>query len=302
MEHTELVKQFVEAYYKAQKHLDDSQTADARKQYYLLLNLYSRINKETTDEFQKELAYSQVTKVFNRLKEINSEKSIPFNIILAGIVIIILSIIVALNPGIVGLTAFQDEMSQQVELEFTNTTVTEIILKQNPLSFAITGTFEGESAKVFIEKKGKLELVFDTEKSVILDGKFTKACIDTCKMDDFDGVTARLFVEVQNGKLNIDSAEYHIERLKNSPPQWIGKKKEFNIPGKTILELGTYFKDPEGDKMVFLSTTEDGLDIRVENDKLIIIPKQKFKEKKTITVIASDLEKLTKVPIILNFE
>ena len=302
MEHTELVKQFVEAYYKAQKHLDDSQTADARKQYYLLLNLYTRLNKETTDEFQKELAYSQVTKVFNRLKEINSQKSIPFNIILAGIVIIVLSIIVALNPGIVGLTAFQDEMSQQVELEFTNTTVTEIILKQNPLSFAITGRFEGESAKVFIEKRGKLELVFDTEKSVIHDGEFTKACIDTCRMDDFDGVTAKLFVEVKNGKLNIDTLEYHVERLENRPPQWIGEKKEFNIPGKTILELGTYFKDSEGDKIVFLSTTEDGLDIRVENDKLIIIPKQKFKEKKTITVIASDLEKLTKVPITLNFE
>ena len=298
MKHSEIVRNFVQAYYRAQKQLDDNKVDEARKQYYVLLDLYSKLNKTNADEFQKELAYDQVTKVFNRIKESQTTSKVPMNIIIAGVLIIVLSVVVALNPGIVGLTAFQDEISQPINITFTDTTVTDIILKQKPLSMAVSGEFEGESAKIFIEHKGELVLLYDSEKA---DSEFNKACVDTCKLEDYEGTTVKLFIEVNKGKLTIKELAYHIERVENKPPEWIGEKRNFNVAGKTVLNLSAMFKDPENDPIVYLSTTADGLDIRVENDKLIIAPKGTITEEKSITVIASDLGKLTKVPITLQF-
>ncbi|RLE47451.1 hypothetical protein DRJ25_02375 [Candidatus Woesearchaeota archaeon] len=300
MEQQEIVKNFIQAYYKAQKHLDENQVDLARKQYYTLLDLYSKLNKTNIDEFQKELAYDQVTKVFSRIKESQTENRIPLNIIIAGALVIALSIVVALNPGIVGLTAFEDEISQEVNLVFDNTTVTTVILKQPPLSFAISGEFTGESAKVFLEQEGKLLLIFDSSKASMKEGRFSKACEETCKLNGFEGTTAKLFVEVKNGKLKIDDIDYHIKRIENKAPEWVGKTTEFKVTGKTELNLSSMFNDPEGDELVYLSTTDDGLDIKVENDKLIITPKEKIKEAKKITIIASDMGKLTKVPITIT--
>ncbi len=302
MEQSQLVKDFVESYYKAQQHLDASRVDSARKQYYLLLDIYSKLMKTNMDEFQRELAYDQITKVFNRIKEVQKGTTkMPLNIIVAGVLIIVFSIIVALNPGIVGLTTFQDEISQPVTLVFENTTVSTGMLKQVPLSFAISGKFEGESAKVFLEHKEQLVLVFDTEQVALDDeGKFTKSCLDTCTLNDFEGVVAKLFVEVINGRLEVNELIYHIERTENQPPEWIGESKDFAVKGKTIIDLSKQFKDPEGDELVFLSTTEDGIDIRVERNQMIIIPKAGVTGDKIITVIASDLGKLTKIPITLK--
>ncbi len=298
----EIVKNFVETYNKAQRHLDESQVDSARKQYYLLLDIYSKLMKTEIDEFQRELAYDQITKVFNRIKENQVRDKVPVNIIVAGVLIVILSIIVALNPAIVGLAAFQDEISQPVNLVFTNTTVSTGILKQTPLSFAITGKFEGESAKLFLEHQDKLILVFDSEQaSIDEDGNFEKICIDSCKLENYEGTTVQLFVEVLNGRLEISDLVYHIERIENQPPQWVSETNNFKITGRTEINLSRYFKDPENDKLVFLSTTEDGIDVRVERDKLIITPASEGGEQKTITLIASDLQKLTKVPVILDF-
>lgn len=303
MNSSEIVKDFVQAYYKAQKFLDDDNVDEARKQYYKLLDHYSKLNKAGADEFQKELAYDQVTKVFNRIKESQVSNKIPLNVIVAGILIIIFSVIVALNPGIVGLATFQDEITQQFGQDFDNTTVTTVILKQEPLSFAISGQFAGESAKVFMEKNGKLILVFDSSKANIDEnGKFMKSCEDTCKLEDFKGTTVKLFIEVTHGKLRIDDIVYYTERIENLAPEWIGKQKDFNVKDTIEVKLSDLFKDPEGDKIVYLSTTEDGLDVIVEKDLLRIKVREKPEEAKTITIIASDLGKLTKVPITLHFQ
>jgi hypothetical protein len=301
MEDNNLVKDFVQAYYRAQKSLDENNVPDARKQYYVLLDLYSKLSKNIDDEFQKELAYDQLNKIFNGIKEARTETKIPLNMIIAGVIIIVLSIVVALNPGIVGLAAFQDELVQPVNLVFEDTAVTSISLKKEPLSLAVSGEFNGESAKIFLEHSGKLVLLFDSSQ-VDSDGKFNKVCVDTCKLTDFKGNEVKLFIEVKNGVLKLDDLVYYVKRTENNPPQWIGGDKEFVIKGRTEIDLSSLFRDPEGDELVYLSTTEDGLNLIIENDKLIITPRENAEGEKKITLIASDMGKLTKVPITLKIE
>ncbi len=76
----------------------------------------------------------------------------------------------------------------------------------------------------------------------------------------------------------------------NMPPQWIASTTKFVIPKNTplLLDLPTYFKDPEGQPLTFLTTQTEDFVVVLANDQLSITPAPGFVGERVVTVFASD--------------
>lgn len=87
-----------------------------------------------------------------------------------------------------------------------------------------------------------------------------------------------------------------------SPPQWRGGQTEFTLPAGTDLayDFSSAFRDPDGDRLVFLATESPGLRVSVSGSVVTIEALPGAFGDHQVTVMASDLASVTKVPITIH--
>lgn len=290
----ELIKKFVELQSQTEQLLLKDKIKDAKQKYLDVVDSYHQIEKSQLEHYHKELAYGQVTTLFKKVNGTKKRMKIPYHLIIAGILVIAMSLLVFFKPSIVGLAGMENTVRQPVNITFTETKLHQLTLRDKPITLQATGTYNG-TAKLYYKQGDKFELIFDSTKAK--DGKFTDACEETCELTAASNVID-LFAQVEKGStLTITELSYKIERKGNTAPTWKATSRTFkaktNTP--TTLNLDEYFTDAEEDPLVYLSTTAEGLEVTVQNDQLTIIPKTTGT--KNIVLIASDLIAVTRIPV-----
>ena len=86
----------------------------------------------------------------------------------------------------------------------------------------------------------------------------------------------------------------------NTAPEWVGGTPEFDIVGKTTINLGTYFKDRNWNKLTYTVTDAPNLDIEVKGNLLTIMPDHGIMGVRVVHIVASDGEEKTRVTATLN--
>ncbi|MBW3018851.1 hypothetical protein KY329_01535 [Candidatus Woesearchaeota archaeon] len=288
----DVIKRFVETQDKIHSLIVHNELDKAKTLYHDLLGIYNQISESDMEYFHKQLAHEQISAVHGDLTAAEKTVRVPVNVIVAIVLVVALSALVFINPSIVGLITFQDEVTQAVNITFTESKIMDLNLKDVPLSISASGSYEGD-VKLFYKVGDDLTLIFDSSTT---DGNtFTKVCEDTCSVKS-DSNSIELFAQVgDDSVLKLDEIIYTVARDDNSAPVWKSKTREFTISGEYELNLDEYFEDPDGDELVYLSTSDKGLKVTVSNNIVRIVPESKGEMQ--ITVIASDLDKLTKVPL-----
>ena len=297
----ELVKKFVDVHAQTEKLLNDDKIAEAKQKYMEVVNAYHELEKSSLEHYNKELAYDQVTQLFKKVNETKARVQVPYNLILAAVLILGFSIVIFLKPSIVGLAGFEDLIRQPISITFDESRLQQVTLKDSPLTLSVSGEFTG-TVKLFFKKGNKFELVFDSEKSISNNGTFTDICEETCEVIA-DSNSIELFADVsKGGRLVVRELLYKVQRTDNTAPMWTGSTKAFTAQkGKPLnIDLTQYFSDAENDALVFLSTTDRDLEITLQNSKVTITPKATGK--RHIVLIASDLQDITKVPVTINVQ
>ncbi len=293
----DIIQRFVELHYQTEQLLSQDKVKEAKQKYAEVLNAYQSIDKSMLEHYHKELAYDQVTTLYKKVNEAKERVKIPYNLIVAAALVIAFSMMIFMKPSIVGLASFEDTIKQPVQLTFTETRVESVTLRDKPLTLSASGQYTG-SAKLYLKQGQKFELIFDSETSVSQDGKFVNICEETCNIIA-ETNAIELFAQVE-GTLTVTELSYNIERKDNSAPAWTGKTRVFNakVGEKLVLDLSQQYNDPENDPLVFLSTTDEGLDVIVQQNKVTITPKTPGEKK--ITFIASDLLEVTRIPVTIQ--
>jgi len=297
----ELIKKFVDLHSQTEQLLNGDNVKDAKQKYLEVVNAYHDIEKSQLEHFHKELAYDQVTILFKKVNEAKERVQVPYHLIVAAVLVIAFSILVFLKPSIVGLAGYEDLIKQPVDITFTESRLVEAGLRDRPLTLSASGEFTGR-VKLFFKQGDKFELIFDSEKSKSENGKFTEVCEETCEVNA-NSNSIELFADVEKGStLHITEFSYKIQRKDNSAPTWTGTTRTFTaLNGKLLtIDLSQYFEDAENDNLVYLSTTDEGLDVIVQNSKVTITPKTTGT--RNIVFIASDLLEVTKVPVTIQVQ
>lgn len=288
-----LIEKFVAAQKSAQDLLAQGDVASAKQKYLEVLDVYHQIDQSSLEQFHKELAYDQVHALFSQVNEAKARMKIPYNLIVAGILIIALSTGIVLKPSIVGLAGFDDLVRQEVNLNITESSIKTVTLRDSPLSLSASGEFTGK-VKLFHKEGERLRLIFESNSS---SGNFTDVCVETCTLSA-NGNTVELFAQVEEGaSLFVKEVSYRVERKSNTAPRWTGTSTTFraSVGKPTTIDLADYFSDDENDPLVFLSTSSEGLDVEVQNSNITLKPNAGGT--KNILFIASDLIAVTRVPV-----
>lgn len=87
--------------------------------------------------------------------------------------------------------------------------------------------------------------------------------------------------------------------LSNNAPVWSGDTifKVSSTEGSLDVDLSKYFTDSDWDEMTFISTQTENLTVEVIGDILTLLPKTGSNGTEQITVMASDMQIVTKVPV-----
>lgn len=290
----DLVRNFVETQDEVRTLLAKDDIKGAKEKFMELHAAYTKLADSEIEHYHKEIAHKQLTAIHSKLTDEERAVRIPINMIVAGVLLVVFSFVVFMNPSIVGLITFEDKVIQPLNMTYTESKISSFNLNDAPLSLAVSGHVDGD-AKVYWKRGNDLVLIFDstsTESDI-----FREACVDTCDIQS-DSNAVEIFVQVNEGELRLDNLVYTIPRDDNQAPVWTGKEKVFEISDDLTLDLDEYFEDPDEDQLVFLSTSADGLRVSVEDNHLTFSPVSKGE--KRITWIASDLDKLTKVPVNVN--
>ena len=299
-EQTDLIKSFVEVSSKARGLLDQRKVDEAKQVYLELLSVYNEINNSALVKYHKEIAHSELIKLHTEIEHSKPPIKLPhikINVLIAVVLVIVLSIFMIQNPKIIGLVSLSDTLTHSMNTTITESGIIEVNLHERPLSLGVTGTFTGK-AKLYLKQGETLRLIFDSETNE--GDTFTNVCGETCSVKT-DSNAIVLFVTLgEESTLYLDSINYKVERKQNTAPKWTGKTKEFTLTdGQGKLDLNNYFSDADGDKLTYLATMDEGLNILVQDNKLTI-KSTGSKGKKSITLIATDLEEVIKVPVTVN--
>lgn len=293
----ETIKRFVDLHKQTEELLHQNDVKGAKQKYIEVVNAYHDIQNSSLERFHKELAYDQVTQLFQRVSDAKERVQIPYNIIVAAILVIVFSFVILFKPSVVGLYGFEDTVKQPLGKTFTESAIEQIALRDKPLRFAISGTSNG-SAKVYLREADRLELVYDTAGQT---GPFDNVCAESCQTN-LKSSSIELLVQVESGSITIDELIYTIERKDNGAPFWKHNTQIFSATVGTplILNLDDYFADPENDQLVYVSSTDEGLDIVVEQNMLTLTAQTSGT--KHINIIASDLLEVSRVAVTINVQ
>ncbi len=290
----DLIKKFLDAHQATEALLNQDNIAEAKQKYLDVVNIYHDIQNSQLDHFHKEIAYDNVTTLFKKINDAKKRITVPYNAIIAAILIIAFSFLVAFNPSIVGLASYTDTVTQPLDVTFAESKLYQLNLQDRPLSLALSGTTTG-AAKVYLKQGEKLELVVDTAQA---GSTFENICAETCDVNA-NSNAIELFVEVQSGELKLTSVQYKIEPRPNTPPAWQGDKTFAMTVGQAnTVNMNNYFTDADNDQLVFLSTTADGLEVQVEHNTATITPASAGTYK--MLFIASDRKDATRIPITIT--
>ena len=292
----ELIKQFVELQNKTERLISEKKPKEAKQKYLELVELYHTIEKSKLEHYHKELAYDQINSLFKKVNECKETRRIPYHLVLAGLLIIGLSLVIFLKPSIVGLAGLEDVIRQPVNITFTETKLQQIALKDKPIALMASGTYTG-NVKLFYKEGEKFELIYESSGQ---NGTFKDACTETCEMSAPSNFI-ELFAQIEaGGKLQITELAYKVRREGNTAPVWKATTKNFIAQnGKTLtLDMNDYFEDADNDPLVYLSTAAEGIDVKVQNSKVTLTPKSAGSKK--IVLIASDLRQITRVPVTVD--
>ena len=291
-----VIERFVAAQKSAQELLAQGNAVAAKQKYIEVLDIYHQIDSSALPQFHKEMAYDQVNALFTQVNEARERIKVPYNLIVAGILIVVLSAGVALKPSIVGLVGFDDLVRQDVNINFTSSSIRDVTLREAPLSLAVSGEFVGK-VKLFHKEGEHLRLIFDSDDS---NGSFTDVCGETCTLG-VDSNVIELFAQIEeNASLFVREISYKVAHKSNTAPHWSGASTTFRatINRPTRIDLADYFADDESDALVFLSTAGEGIDVEVQNSNLTLKPTTTGT--KNLLFIASDLIAVTRVPVTIE--
>ncbi|VVB81314.1 Uncharacterised protein [uncultured archaeon] len=204
----ELVKKFVDLQTEAETLLAQDKIKEAKQKYLEVVDAYHEIEKSPLEHFHKELAYEQVTTLFQKVSETKERVSVPYHLIAAGILVIALSVLVFIKPSIIGFVGYEDIIRQPVALTFTESAVKQITLQDRPMSLLASGNYTG-NVKLYYKDGEKFELIFDSAKAQ--GGTFKEVCEETCEIIT-DSNTIELFANIEGGTLTLNELAYKAGR------------------------------------------------------------------------------------------
>ena len=273
-----LVDGFVKAYYDAQQLLDDNDVDRASEKYQEMLGIYKQLETQGTEEDRK-IAHEQLCKLYYQIQE--PPKSVaPY--FAAGIFIVLISFVIVVQPSIVGLQIFPDTIYQDINVQTARSGFLNITLQGVPTSLEIQASGAG---KIYLVKGKNLVAVWD--------GGAGFECVDSCVLDGISSNKIVLLVEVGDTPITLKKVKYTARAVPNNAPKFTGSAKTFAAPFS--LNLSQQFSDQDGDSLVFLASKQPGLRVSLVSDVLTVEAEESGK--RTITLYASDLKDVTKVPI-----
>ena len=230
----------------------------------------------------------------DRVAGMKKPKLPQVSILIVASLLIVLSLLVAMRPAIVGLIGFQQRFTEELNMEITGSRTEIFTLQGMPTRFQATGTVFGGNVKIYIAKGKTLLTIVDTATT---GNRFARVCVETCELEGIDTNKVKLVFELDPGAtLFLEAIHYYAAPLPNKPPRWKGETTTYTIDGLTTIDLANLFEDPDGDEIVYLATTDEGLKVIVEGSELTINPEPGVEGvKKYITVYASDLKSYTTV-------
>ncbi|GEM_PF-4224889 len=317
----------------AELFLTRGQVALAKDQYNQLLLTYNQLMSTTGNPNQKAEAHSALTRIYTALSSpdpvlamqqtrsttgfrqqassgigITATKQEPsqkpsIQVYATIILLLAFSVVVFIKPEFLGMATFEGtpRITEYVTLHFDKSSSKTLTLKHAPsgvgISGRITKTSEQGNAKVYLDYNGN-HLLFDSTQTTLVNGVFQNQCVE-CALPGYNSKEIKLIVELQNASLDLESVSYTVEEKNNKEPEWIGGEKTLKITGKTVIDLNKNFKDIDGDELVFLvADTGKELDTKLNLNTLILTPQKTGTY--PLTLIASDLLKVTKVPIVVE--
>jgi len=86
----------------------------------------------------------------------------------------------------------------------------------------------------------------------------------------------------------------------NTAPEWVGGTPEFDIVGKTTINLDTYFRDRNWDRLTYAVTDAPNIDVEVSGNLLTIKAGPGITGVRVVQIVASDGEAREVVTATLN--
>lgn len=294
-EDKELIKQFIDTAHTLKTAVAEHNTPAAEKNYQELYAIYHKINESSLEQIHKEVAYQQIVQAYHSLQDLKQDTMSPTNIIAIAVVIVIISTIIFINPRIIGLAVFQEQITQPVSLIFSESSSKAVELKAVPSSLAVSGKVIG-NAKLFVEIDGRKLLVMDTNK--LKATTFKNECLDTCVLPVLGSKNIVFTAELNNAKLAISDLTYYNKKT-NHLPIWNKEPQQITLQGETTIDFAPYFSDPDGDELVYLASVTEGVQASVSGSIVTLTPQEGFTTA-ILDIIVSDLEESVRAKIQLN--
>ncbi len=208
----ELVQKFVDSFHAIQDSLNNGDKAGATAGYKDLHSTYNEIASSDLDPMHKELAYDQLTKVYQALQAPQQHSMrATTHIIAAAVLLVLFSFLVFFRPTIFGLTSLTtiDAVMHELNWAFTESGTRDVHLDAVPQSLRLNGKIDGHGfVRVYARAGNSRILLFDEDLvRVKPDGTFSEACVHTCTTG-LDTADFTLDVVVENAAITIYSIDY----------------------------------------------------------------------------------------------
>ena len=286
------VTEFVDTLAAVRDHITNGRAESARESYARLHELYEQINASDAAHHHKKIAYDQITIVYSQLQDLESRPpNYAAAVILAGILFVTIGIMLTFKPELVGLTVFDSSLTEPVGITFTENTAHALVLDSAPKSLRATGRSDGPAT---------IWLVTPTDRRLVADldgGTFTMTCDETC---DLTGTNRAITLEIDvSNSMHLESVTYKTGA--NTAPQWQGSRTNYIIKDGFSLDLANLFHDPDGDSIVYLVTAADDIATRIDGS-IVTFTRTGGSGERSVTIIASDLNDVTRIPLTLTLE
>ena len=122
----EIIKKFVDLQNETEKFLNENKIKEAKENYIRITDAYHEIKDSKLENFHKELAYDNMTKIYNKINKTKKKTKIPYHLIIAGILFLIFGTIIIINPSIVGFVGLDNVARMPLDITFTESGLEQI--------------------------------------------------------------------------------------------------------------------------------------------------------------------------------
>lgn len=275
----------------------------AEKVYESLVGVYSEIRSQNlVDLNTQQNMYNTLNHIHTRLyvgkKLAESDRHVipKLSVVCVFVMLLTLSFLAFVNPTITGnVVFFPMEVDKFVNKTYSSGGIYSLSLLGTPQSFKLSGSLQGNGfARFYISKGKELYLVYDSQK--FTSNPFSNVCLDSCSLSGFNFTNVSVVVELTDAVLYVSNVSYTAGKPFNHPPEWKGSTS-FLVKDKLEVDLTKHFSDADGDNLVFLSTTTDGLSISIFDNTAIFEKEKDASGDKSVLLIATDFIDVARVPI-----